>query len=67
MIFETAVVDKIPQYATVSTIPKKKLRASVSLRAMSDSPDMAHTEIFTDGSRVDQAGNGGWAAQAKGR
>jgi ribonuclease HI len=29
---------------------------------MSDDPDIAHTEIFTDGSRVDQTGNGGWAA-----
>jgi ribonuclease HI len=29
---------------------------------MSDSPDIARTEILTDGSRVDQTGNGGWAA-----
>ena len=29
---------------------------------MADDPDIARTEIFADGSRVDQTGNGGWAA-----
>jgi hypothetical protein len=29
---------------------------------MFDSPDIARTEIFTDGSRIDQTGNGGRAA-----
>jgi ribonuclease HI len=29
---------------------------------MADDPDIARTEILTDGSRVDQTGSGGWAA-----